>query len=211
VSRTLDHRVRRITREALPLLLVLLVAGADAATIAISVASHADTIEIECSALLNADATAAWNVLTAYERYVDFIPGLQRSRVVARKGTTVTVEQSGHVTLWLLQIPLNVTLEIVEFAPTRLESRAVSGDLRALASRYVLTPVGNAVRLEYAGQLDTGFALISAIERMAVKQNVARRFQALADEIERRGAASRSQIADPANGPANVTPASTAQ
>ena len=136
----------------------------------------------------NADAATAWRVLTDYERYVDFIPDLQSSRVVARNGATVTVEQTGDVMLWWLHIPLDVTFEITEMAPSSLVSRVVAGDLRALNSRYVLTPVGNGVRLEYTGKLDSGFALFGAIERVAVKQNVARRFQALADEIERRSA-----------------------
>lgn len=168
------------------LLLTLLARSAAAATIAIDVATHADTIEIEASALLNADADNAWRVLTDYEHYVDFIPGLQESRVVGRKGATVTVKQSGDVVLWLLHMPLDVTLEITEIAPTRLDSRVVAGDLRTLNSHYALTPQGNGVRLEYVGKLDSGFVLFGPVERLAVKQNIARRFQALADEIERR-------------------------
>ena len=132
-------------------------------------------------------------MLTDYERYVDFIPDLQGSRVVARNGATVIVEQTGDVMLWRLHLPLDVTFEITEMAPTSLISRVVAGDLGALNSRYVLTPVGNGVRLEYTGKLDPGFALFGAVERLAVKQNVARRFQALADEIERRSAAGRAQ------------------
>jgi hypothetical protein len=105
----------------------------------------------------------------------------------------VTVEQSGDVTLWLLHMPLDVTFEITETAPTRLVSRVVAGDLRALNSRYLLTPVENGVRLEYTGKLDSGLALFGPIERLAVEQNVARRFQALADEIEHRSTASHRQ------------------
>ena len=78
-------------------------------------------------------------------------------------------------------------------APTGLVSRVVAGDLRPLNSSYVLTPVGNGVRLEYTGKLGSGLALFGAIERLAVKENVARRFQALADEIKRRSAAGRDQ------------------
>jgi len=168
------------------LLLPLLAQSVAAATIAIEVASHAETIEIAASAQLNADADSAWRVLTDYEHYVDFIPGLRESRIVGRKGATVTVEQSGDVVLWLLHMPLDVTFEITEIAPTRLDSRVVAGDLRALNSHYVLTPTGNGVRLEYFGKLNSGFALFDSVERLAVKQNIARRFQALADEIERR-------------------------
>jgi carbon monoxide dehydrogenase subunit G len=185
-------RFVRATR-LLFVLLALLARSAAAATIAISLANRADTIEIEGSAELNADAETAWRVLTDYECYVDFIPGLQESRVVARNGATVTVEETGDVKLWQLHIPLDVTFEITEMAPTGLVSRVVAGDLRALTSRYVLTPVGNRMRLEYTGELGSGLALFGAIERLAVKENVARRFQALADEIERRSAASRDQ------------------
>ena len=166
---------------------------ATAATVAISVASHADKLEIEANALLNADVATAWRVLTDYERYVDFIPNLQLSRVVARKGVTVTVEQSGEVVLWRVHIPLDVTFEITETAPTRLDSRVTAGDLRAPNSRYVLTPVGNAVRLEYTAKLDAGLAPFGFIDGVAVKQNVGKRFEALAVEIERRSAANRSK------------------
>jgi carbon monoxide dehydrogenase subunit G len=185
-------RIVRAT-QLLLVLLALLPRSAAAATIAISLASRADTIEIAGSAELNADPETAWRVLTDYERYVDFIPGLQESRVVARNGATVTVEQTGDVELWKLHMPLDVTFEITEMAPTGLVSRVVAGNLRALNSRYVLTPVGNGVRLEYAGKLASGLALFGAIERLAVKENVARRFQALADEMERRSAARRDQ------------------
>lgn len=171
--------------------LALLAQNVAAATIAINVASSADAIRIEASALLNADAQTAWRVLTDYDHYAEFIPGLQTSRVVARKGAIVTVEQSGNVMLWLLPVSLDVTFEITEVAPAHLLSRVVAGDLRALNSRYTLTPGAAGLRLEYSGALDSGFALFDPIERFAVRQNVARRFQALANEIERRSAAGR--------------------
>jgi ribosome-associated toxin RatA of RatAB toxin-antitoxin module len=174
-------------------LLALLAQSAVAATIAASLANRADTIEIERNAELNADAETAWRVLTDYQRYLDFIPGLQESRVVARNGATVTIEETGDVELWQLHMPLDVTFEITEMAPTGLGSRVVAGDLRALNSRYVLTPVRNRVRLEYTGKLGSGLALFGAIERLAVRENVALRFQALADEIERRSAAGRDR------------------
>jgi ribosome-associated toxin RatA of RatAB toxin-antitoxin module len=179
------------------LLLALLAQGAAAATIAVGVTSVADQIEIEASTLLNADTETAWRVLTDYPRYPEFIPGLQECRVIARKGATVTVEQSGEVRLWLLHRPLNVTFEITEVAPTRLDSRVVAGDLRALTSRYLLTPAGGQVRLDYTGTLDSGLALFGPIEQLAVRQNVTRRFQALADEIERR---SGSELGNPGLG-----------
>jgi hypothetical protein len=121
------------------------------------------------------------------------------------------VKQSGDVVLWLLHMPLDVTFEITEIAPTRLVSRVVAGNLGALKSCYALTAVGNGVRLDYAGRLKAGDALFSAIERLAIRQNVAGGLQALADEIERQSAVSRGQsmVALPQARPSSGWPASS--
>ena len=170
--------------------LALVAAGqsAAAATITISTERDGDAIDIRAGAILNSDAATAWRVLTDYNRYTEFIPDLRMSRVVARRGTTITVEQSGDAALWLFKIPLEVTFEISEIPPNSVQSRAVAGSLRALTSSYTLTLAASGIRLDYVGRVEPGFALFGRIEQMAVEQNVARQFQALADEIERRSA-----------------------
>ena len=195
MSATHYHRASRTDSATrwLGAVLALLAHSAAAATIAMSLASRDGAIEIDGTAELDADAETAWSVLTDYEHYVDFIPGLRDSRVVARSGATVTVEQIGDITVGPLHMPLDVTFEITEMAPTLLVSRVVAGDLRALSSRYELTPVGNRVRVQYTGTLNSGIATSDPIERFALEQNITRRFQALVDEIERRSTACRSQ------------------
>jgi ribosome-associated toxin RatA of RatAB toxin-antitoxin module len=165
---------------------------AAAAIITIDAERDGDSIDIRASVVLSVDAATAWRVLTDYNRYPEFIPDLRLSRVVARHGATATVEQSGDATLWLFKLPLDITFEIKEIAPNSLQSRAVAGSLRALTSSYALTPVALGIRLDYVGRVAPGFALFGHIEQTAVEQNVARQFQALADEIERQGAAARS-------------------
>lgn len=165
---------------------------AAAATIAVESRRVGDAVDIRAGAVLNADVATAWRVLTDYGRYVEFIPDLHVSRVVARHGATVTVEQSGDA-VWLFNWPLEITFEIDETPPGRLQSRAVAGSLRALISSYALTPVGAGTRLEYRGHIEPGFALFGRIEQTVVERNVARQFQALADEIERQGAGESSR------------------
>jgi ribosome-associated toxin RatA of RatAB toxin-antitoxin module len=157
-----------------------------AATINFDAERLGGAIEIKASAVLKADAATAWCVLTDYGRYADFIPDLRASRVLARRGATVTVEESGDATLGLLRMSLDVTFEITELAPNSLRSRAVAGSLRSLASSYELTPVATGVRLDYRGRVEPGFELLGPIEQLATERNIARQFRALADEIERR-------------------------
>jgi ribosome-associated toxin RatA of RatAB toxin-antitoxin module len=163
-------------------------AAAAAAMIHVTAQRHGEEIDIEARALLHADATTAWRVLTDYERYPEFLPDLQASRVVGRSGSTVRVEESGEAWVWLLRMPLDLTFEITESPPFELRSRAVAGSMHGLESRYSLVPVAADIELHYSGHVTPGFVLFGAIEEYAVRQNVTRQFQALVDEIERRGA-----------------------
>jgi len=181
--------------SAIAFAMMLMLAGshpASAATVTINAKLQGDTIDIHASAMLNADAATAWRVLTDYDRYAEFIPDLRVSRVVARDGAKITVEQSGDAALWLFKMPIHVTFEVNELPPDRLRSRTVAGSVRVLASSYVLVPDASGLRLDYAGQIVPGFELVGHIERMMLERNAARQFQALADEIERRSAVRRS-------------------
>ena len=165
--------------------------SARAATITVNAERHGDTIDVQATAVLNADAATAWHVLTDYDRYAEFIPDLRSSRIVSRQGAIVTVEQSGDAALWQLRIPIAITFEITESPPDKLHSRAVAGSLRTLASSYALTTTANGVRLDYVGHIAPGWEFFGEIEQAVVQQNIARQFQALADEIERAGGASQ--------------------
>jgi hypothetical protein len=183
-----------MSNASMPLVfaLALAIAAAQpvaAAAITIHTERGGDAIGIRASVVLNADGATAWRVLTDYDRYTKFIPDLRSSRIIARRGATVTVEQSGDATLWLFRLPLDITFEINEMPPNRLQSRAVAGSLRALTSSYVLSPDAAGIRLDYAGRVVPGFELLGPIEQGVVEQNIARQFQALADEIERQFAA----------------------
>jgi carbon monoxide dehydrogenase subunit G len=167
-----------------------------AATITVSVVRSVEAIDVQASTTVQADAATAWRVLTDYDRYIEFIPDLLRSHVVARSGSKVTVEQSGFAAIWLLKVPVQVTFEVDENPPNGLQSRSVSGSLRSLTSNYVLTPVPSGTRLDYLGHVAPGFEFFGRIEQAAVEHNIARQFQALADEIERQGALARAHRAD---------------
>ena len=179
----------RLLATLLLALLAIAARPAPAATVSVQAERRGDTVDIRASAVLNADVATAWRVLTDYDGYARFVPDLTVSRVVARRGATVTVEQSGNARLWWLRIPLDITFEISESPPQVLQSRAVAGSMRSLESRYVLTPTSSGARLDYTGRVAPGFELFGQIEEYAVRQNIARQFQALADEIERSAAA----------------------
>ena len=146
---------------------------------------HGDVVEIRASADLVADRDTAWRVLSDYGRYTGFIPRLRQSRVVSRDGTKVIVEQVGTAALGPLRIPIEITFEILESPPVGLASRALSGSLESLESRYTLSSREQGSRLVYTGRVRPGFPLLGSFGQAAVEANVAAQFHALVDEIER--------------------------
>jgi hypothetical protein len=145
-----------------------------------------DTFVIAASATLRADATKAWRILTAYDEYARFIPGISSSHVVGRRGPVVTVEQSDDALLWPMHWPLRITYEITELPPDRIESRAVASLMPTLQSHYRLTPTAAGVRLDYSGHMGGGLGTRD-FQEWLIRRTVSRQFQALADEIERNG------------------------
>ena len=156
-----------------------------ASPVAVDVERRDDTYYIAASATLRTDAATAWRILTSYDEYPRFIPGISSSHVVARQGHVVTVEQSDDSLLWPMHWPLHIVYEITEVPPDRIESRAAAQMMPTLRSNYVLTPVTTGVRIDYSGRVDAGFAGLGDIEQWALRRSVSRQFQALADEIDR--------------------------
>jgi len=167
-----------------------------AARISVNVFRGSETVDVQASATVDADTATIWRVLTDYGRYTEFIPDLQRSQVVARRGSIVTVEQSGFAVLWLLKLPVEATFEIEEHPPFRLQSRAIAGSFRSLTSTYTLTAVPSGTRLDYRGHVASGFEFFRTIEQAAIEHSIARQFQSLTDEMDRQGALSRPRRAE---------------
>ena len=157
------------------------------------VAVHAERRDgafvVEAAAEFSADSRIAWQVLTDYDRYAEFIPDLRSSRVVGRTDAGTLVEQRGEAGFLFIRIPLEIRY-LVEETPYRVvRSRAVAGDFREMIGTYDLAPVPGGLRLTYSGRLVPAFMLPPLFGTMAVRLSVERQFGAMVREIVRRDAA----------------------
>jgi len=174
------------------LLLVLAAGHAHAARLHVVVEREGRDVTIAADTWIGADAPTAWRVLTDYERYVDFVPGLRESRVLHRHDGHVTVVQSGDVSWLLLHWPLDAVYEIDESPVSGLRSRGTAARA-VLDSVYALIPEAGGVHLRYRGTLRARDEFLGAFERMAGTHAVARELSALVDEIERQDGRSRER------------------
>jgi ribosome-associated toxin RatA of RatAB toxin-antitoxin module len=159
----------------------------------ISVEAHreGEAVLVEAKASVRADVRVAWQVLTAYDRYTEFIPELKSSRILARSGATAIVEQKGEAGFFFFHFPLEVVFAVTEQAPAGVTSRAISGTFREMTSAYELAEEGDRVRLTYHGRLVPAFRLPPLVGVPALRSAMEKQFTELVQEIGRRAAIER--------------------
>lgn len=189
--------MRRRNTVAAALLLAATLAAQPAAAageIRFEADGEGELITIIASADMQVDPRTVWAVISDYDRLAEFIPDMHSSRVIRRDGDQVLVEQTGEFGFLFFRQPVEVRLSVAESPPRRIVARAVGGNLRSLEGRYVVESLpGGEVRLSYSGRLVSGFQVPPFVSRMAVRNTMARQFQALVQEIVRRDVSARGE------------------
>jgi ribosome-associated toxin RatA of RatAB toxin-antitoxin module len=179
---------------ALAWLCMLLAWAADscAADTRLDARRDGDAVLVEASAELRTPLKLAWEVLTAYDRYAEFVPDLRSSRTIQRDGSTAIVEQSGVAGWFLFRFPMEVRLSIVEEPYETVRCQSIAGNFRELSGVYRLKETAQGVQFLYSGKLVPDFRLPPLVGLPAVRASVERQFRGLVNEIERR--AQREQV-----------------
>lgn len=160
---------------------------------------------------LAADVAVVWGTITDYDQLPRFVPGIESSRVLARRpdgaGERLTIEQSGVLRFWFFAQPVRVRLD-VHHDPQRAvdarmippvaqahgtygEANASRGDdgsdaLRAFEGHYRLTRLAPLrMRLVYDARLVPQFDA-AWLGGLALRRTAVAQFDALLAEVARR-------------------------
>ncbi len=177
--------MRPIACPFLPALLLAL-APAWAADITVDVTRSGDVFHVEARAEFEGGLPRAWQVLTDYGRYAEYIPEISESRVIARRGHRIEVEQKGESRVLFLNFPLEVRLMVTEYPHERVVSRAVSGSFREMRNSYSLEAGQGRVLLRYVGRLVPDFYVPPLIGTLVLKRKIEAMFVALVEEMEKK-------------------------
>jgi ribosome-associated toxin RatA of RatAB toxin-antitoxin module len=179
-----------LSKLAAPWLAAVLALSQCGATIAAEIeiqTSHlGDVVTVRVQALLAAPMQVVWSTLTDYERLPEFVPGLKKSKIIARNGNTVVVQQSGEARFFLTSVPIEVTLESIENAPKSIEVRRVAGTVKRLDGRYETQPTDGAVLLSWTGSVEPENGLPPLIGEALMRRSIRQQFAGMVGEIERR-------------------------
>lgn len=187
----------RLFRFACWLLMFGTVASHAGGEIKVDAMRKGEFINVRAHASIEAPLSVIWTTLTDYDRLPEFIPGLRRSKVTARRGNTVTVEQSGEARFLMFTFPIDVTLEAVEKPPSSIQVRAVSGNLRHFEGGYYVEPdpAGTGMVLRWEGNIIPDVSLPPLIGEVVMRMRIEDQFTGMVREIERRELARRGKEA----------------
>jgi len=130
------------------------------------------------------DREQAWAVLTDYNRWAEYIPNLQVSRVISPPGEPIRLEQRGSIP-WLPNFPLVMIALVEENPPRAIRFQRIAGNIRMLAGEWRIQ--GRfPVRLTYRSTVVPGFPLPPEVSGEIFRHDAKVRIEALAREMERR-------------------------
>jgi Polyketide cyclase / dehydrase and lipid transport len=155
---------------------------------------------VHASGRVAADQRVAWDALTDYDHLSEFVPDIERSRVLVRDGNRLIVEHVGAFRLMFVAIPVRVRLAVEHDPYQRVVARTEPGKvgteeptLQSVASRYRLTPLPappGGVRVDYDARFGLGDMLPEFVDSLfgkrLVEHGLRRHFEAMLSEIERR-------------------------
>jgi hypothetical protein len=115
-----------------------------------------------------------------------FIPKLERSAVVRRKGHSLLIEQQGKVYFGPFSVEFGSTRE-VDLVPMRtIRAHQISGTTRSMDSSMQLLSVADGTRLEYHAEIVPETYLPPMFGPGAVRREMADQFTAILNEMRMR-------------------------
>lgn len=159
---------------------------AQADTIRVDVSHNGELFIIEAFFLAPVAVADAWAVLTDFDAMSRFVPDLESSRITARVGPRLTLEQRG-VARWGPFTQKFYTVREVDLMPfERVTSRTVGGSLRRADTLTLFTAVPAGTEIRYHMELATDTPLPDFVIETFLRAEVRQQFGALLQEIRRR-------------------------
>ena len=169
----------------------------------VSVERDGDTFYVHARASVAVDPRVAWDTITDYEHMREFLPNIERSKVIARQGTRLTIEHVGQFPLFFFDVPVRVRLAVTQQPYERVVARSEAGEvdgapqtLRSFAGTYDLAVITlerrAGVRLEYESRFELAEPLPPIIGDLfgtaMVTKTMRLQFEAMVREMVRRQA-----------------------
>lgn len=94
-----------------------------------------------CRFLAKSSMDNAWKVLTDYDNFAEFLPGVTQSALINSNGERKVFEQINKIKTFIFSIESRMQIATTESYPQQIAFEAVEGDLKILDGKWTLEPV----------------------------------------------------------------------
>ncbi len=94
-----------------------------------------------CRILVNGSMDTAWQVLTDYDNFENFLPSVSESNILEQKGDRKVFEQTSKIRTLVFTSKSKVKIAVTESYPKTIAFKSVEGDLDSLDGTWILEPV----------------------------------------------------------------------
>lgn len=131
-----------------------------------------------------------WQVLTDYERLPAFVPNLSSSRVTARAGHEIVLEQHGKTGFLFITRDVHLVVRVAEQPFTAIDIALVEGDMKHYTAHWDLVPSTqhgvSGTLMRYSATLEPDFFVPPLLGGPLVQADVKRTMTAVIAEIGKR-------------------------
>lgn len=137
--------------------------------------------------LTTAPINLTWNVLTDYNHFKDFLPGVVSSRILEAQGNRTVFEQVNLVKILLLTHKSRLVVTAFKQYPKEIDFQLKEGEIKALVGLWKLEPLpANQVLITQDVTFDPGDSVTRGLAFRIYKNALANSLQAIKQEAERR-------------------------
>ncbi len=129
----------------------------------------------------------AWEVLTDYDNFQDFLPNITSSKIVINEGDRKIFEQVNVVDLWLFTEEFTVQIEARETKPRRVNFQQFKGDLKKLDGTWQIEQLKtNQILVTHTVKVEPGSNTEKPFFYGIYESSLEATLKAIAEEITKR-------------------------
>lgn len=187
---------RHLCLIALLCLLALLGTPAQAAEpkIVVAVEQKDDAFIVDAQFDVEVPLPTAWAVLIDFEHMATIFENLRSSKITARNGNILTVQQEGVAHFGILSFSFRAEREIRLDPMLRIRTKNLSGTLKSMESEVIVTTRDRRVHVAYHAAIVPDSILARMFGASAVGHEVEEQFLAMSREMIRRQALQASEL-----------------
>jgi ribosome-associated toxin RatA of RatAB toxin-antitoxin module len=142
--------------------------------------------EVTASGAVKAAPAEVWKVLTDYENMPEFVPDLEKTKVVSRTGNRAVVEQSGVARFLFLSRTIHLIVQVAEEPISSIDINLVTGDMKVYSCRWEMSALPDGgTRVAYSGKMVPKFYVPGMLGANIIRRDIERMMTAVLQRLDR--------------------------